>query len=171
MFQKSIHGFGLIGLLVGTTVGCAAASSADEQSSQAALSVGQAIGNPADEGSFQLYATPRATRDAHCDAFTALDLTHVGMQAGLIAELHEVVNGNCSIALLADPRTYRLILEKTECGSNVYRGSAAVDGTSRQITVTDHRSRYCRDFVPAEIVVEEGPLTGDKRALYSLDTP
>lgn len=42
-----------------------------------------------------------------------------------------------------------------------------VDGVSRSLRVTDHRSRVCRDRAPAPVVVEEESASGVIRTLYA----
>ena len=54
-----------------------------------------------------------------------------------------------------------------ECGSKIYKGSSSSD---RVVTVTDHRGRYCRDVVPAQIVVEEATAAARARTLLSEDS-
>jgi hypothetical protein len=145
--------------------GCAASSSEVTDASESRISVGQAIGNPDDEGTFRLYDSAEPQRDARCDVYTSLELTHLGMESGLVAQLHEAVDGGCRIALAADSREYRLVLDSTSCGSKIYKSTSG----DRQITITDHRARYCHDRLAAQVLVEEGPASGDKRTMYSLD--
>jgi hypothetical protein len=166
MFLCKIATFALAASTLAFGVGCAAAGTADESSTGSA---DLTLANPSDEGVFQLYGTPHPTRDAQCDVFTALDLTHEGARADLVAKLHEAVSGVCNVAVPDDAREYRLVLESVECGSKTYTGAATGGGALHRITLTDHRARYCRDAVPAQIVAVENVPGADARTLYSLD--
>src|SRR5690606_15065267 len=66
-------------------------------------------------------------------------------------------------------RFYRLRLDGTSCGSKIYKGQKRIAGKRRSITVTDHRTRMCRDLVPAQIIVEETDDSGDTHTKYSFD--
>lgn len=95
-------------------------------------------------GSFKLYGEPGVAPNPNCDVHTSLVL-------GPRAVLSEVVGGDCEIHVDPNERTYALHLDRTECGSRVYIGTSG----EREITLTDHRARICRDIPPAQIVVEE----------------
>lgn len=117
-------------------------------------------------GEFKLYAKARATPNPSCDVHTALTLTSA---RGARANLREVVDGSCEIYVDPDPREYRLYFAGTSCGSQIFRGRTLVAGKSREIKITDHRTRICRDIVPAQIIVEETDATGAEQRTYSLD--
>jgi predicted secreted protein len=53
------------------------------------------------------------------------------------------------------PRTYRLKLSGTDCGTNIYTGSVTRKGTRSEVTITDNRARKCRDLVRAKVIVDE----------------
>jgi len=117
-------------------------------------------------GSFKLYAEPGHVANPTCDIHTALELKSVG---GARATLREAVSGLCEIYVEPQPRTYRLRLEGTACGSKIYKGTKKVQGEIRNITITDHRARLCRDLQPAKIIVEETDKSGATRVRYSAD--
>ena len=171
MFLCKIAVFALAASTLAFGAGCAAAGGEDSTQAEAAqgedLKLPTPIANPDDEGTFQLYGTPHASPGAPCDVFTSLELTHEGARADLVADLHEAVTGVCKIAVPADARAYRLVLDSVECGSKTYTGTSP-DG-AHTVTLTDHRARYCRDAVPAEIVAVEHVPGAAARTLYSLD--
>ncbi len=115
-------------------------------------------------GEFKLYANPGVTPNPSCDPHTKLSL-----KAGA-AHLEEAVGGSCEIVAVPNPRDYALHLDHTDCGSNIFVGTTVKDGSEWSITITDHRTRMCRDIPPAEIVVEEtrGTATITK---FSSDVP
>lgn len=170
MFLCKIAAFTLAASTLVLGAGCAAAadSGADESSAQD-LKLPAQVANPDDEGTFRLYGSAHPARDAQCDVFTALDLAHDGGRAELVATLHSAVLGICKIAVPADAREYRLVLDSVECGSKTYTGTATVGGALHRITVTDHRARYCTDAVPAQIIAVENVPGAEARTLYSLD--
>jgi hypothetical protein len=117
-------------------------------------------------GTFKLYDEPRQEPSPFCDVHTVLELKNAG---GARAALHEKVSGMCKLAVFPDLREYRLRLDATACGSKIYKGSKRIDGKPRSITVTDHRSRTCKDLVPAKIIIEETDRFGAKQTKYSFD--
>lgn len=121
---------------------------------------------PIQNGTFKLYATPRFTPTPGCDVHTSLTLAKEG---GAHASLREVVGGFCEIYVDPQPREYRLKLDHTSCGSKIYKGKKKISGTVREITITDHRSRLCRDLTPAKIIVAETNSAGDVTTKYSFD--
>ena len=66
--------------------------------------------------------------------------------------------------VVPNARSYRLKLTGTPCGSKVYTGTRTSKGVKHTVTVTDHRTRTCKDIVPARIVISE-----DGVAKYSYD--
>jgi hypothetical protein len=169
MSFRSIVAFASVSLLLSFATGCAAEASSSEtgetsQTGEAALM------NPNDEGSFKLYDEGSAGPDASCDLHTVLELEHPSAYAPLQAMLHEALDGVCKIAVNADERAYTLKLDHVDCGSKIYKGTSLAGG-KRELTITDHRTRVCRDMVPAEIVVEETDLAARARTLFSYDTP
>jgi hypothetical protein len=103
-------------------------------------------------GDFKLYDEPRANPTPGCDVHTKLSLS---AQGGSKAKLEEAVDGFCEIAVFPNPRTYRLRLAGTGCGSKTYTGSVRKGGKQYKVEITDHRTRTCRDLVPAKIIVKE----------------
>lgn len=108
-------------------------------------------------GEFVLHAKPNHNADPKCDSFTDLSL-----KAGGRAELSDRLTGGCALVALYDPnpRAYTLRETQGSCGSKVFIGSRrvalgpATTGLAT-IKITDHRTRLCRDVVPAQIIVEE----------------
>jgi hypothetical protein len=154
-----------VGIALSTVaVGCAAAASDDAAaSSEAALTASIT------PGEFKLYAAPRTNPTPNCDVHTSLSLSNVA-GAGAQAMLDEVVAGTCEIYVERQLRGYELRLDDTSCGSKIYKGSALVNDKVRSITITDHRTRMCRDRVPARIIVEETDDAGAVQTRYSLDS-
>ncbi|MBX3219361.1 MAG: hypothetical protein KF795_02510 [Labilithrix sp.] len=117
-------------------------------------------------GAFKLYAQPNAAPNPSCDVHTSLTLTSKG---GARADLREAVDGFCEIYVAPSERAYRLRLAGTSCGSKIYKGKKRIGGKTREITITDHRTRLCRDLVPAKIIVDETDATGAVHTKYSFD--
>jgi hypothetical protein len=103
-------------------------------------------------GSFKLYGKAHATPNPSCDLHTKLELKAAFFST---ATLSEAVGGFCEIAAVPNPRTYRLRLTGTDCGSRLYAGSVKKQGKSFNIKITDHRTRLCENVIPAAIIVEE----------------
>ena len=157
-FLRTFASFVVTGLFVaGCAVDAAPEEEADEVSAEEALTV------RVQAGGFKLYAQPRATPNPMCDVHTALELHNRG---GAKAKLEEVVGGVCEIYVAPQPREYRLRFAGTSCGSKIYKGRKKVAGEWRDLTITDHRTRTCRDLVPAKIIVKEEAVTK-----YSYDGP
>jgi hypothetical protein len=157
-----------LSLFSSLVVGCAAAPADESESTEAALAA---------KSSFKLYADPDHVPNADCDVYTLLNLSapsHGGVRNPIpergivVAHFRDVSEGTCRIRLDAVPRSYRLVLEDTDCGSHVYRSEEVVEGQKRAVTITDHRTRTCRDLVPAQIIVEESD-EGGTHTLYSFD--
>jgi hypothetical protein len=111
------------------------------------------------EGTFKLYADADAVPSRHCDVYTKLELVNDrGAKAKLSEDLGE--GSLCRIAIFPNEREFRLRQTGTECGSKIYEGAhrvalgPATTGLAK-IKITDHRTRMCRDLVPAQIIVEE----------------
>jgi hypothetical protein len=145
-----------------TLAGCAvgATDASEVETTEDALRVRVAA------GSFKLYDQPGTIPDEFCDLHTTLELKNGPLG---LATLKGAVGGTCEIAVPDDARTYRLHSAGTSCGSKLYTGRTRVDGQWRSVRITDHRTRTCRDLVPARVIVEEtiaGAATGP---LYSAD--
>lgn len=117
-------------------------------------------------GTWKLYAEPRHQPNPGCDVHTSLTL---GNRYGARAELREALDGFCEIYVEPQERSYRLRLAGTSCGSKIYEGKKRIGGKLRTIKIVDHRTRMCRDLVPARIIVEETDRNGDVQTKYSFD--
>ena len=163
VFQSSI----LVSLLTlacasSSLTGCAAeAASDDVESSEAAL------GTIVAPGEFKLYDSPRANPTPTCDVHGVLVLSND--EDGAHASLAESVDGTCEIFVERRLRELSLTLAETSCGSKIFKGTTVVDDRIHTITITDHRSRLCRDLVPARIIVAEKDEDGAVRKRYSFD--
>jgi hypothetical protein len=149
MFSITSVSVAFLGVFAVFAVGCAAPSQEEAAGSESALV------KPEAEGSFKLYDEGAAQPDSECDVHTVLTFSHKRTDGMLRASLHEAVEGRCRLALDPDPREYRLVLDHTDCGSSVYKASSVARSAKREITITDHRGRTCRDMPAAQIVVEE----------------
>lgn len=129
------------------------------------VSEADAISAKVTPGTFRLYGQPGAQPNAGCDVHTNLVLAASSYST---AHLEEVVGGMCMIAVRPDPRTYRLRLDGTSCGTRVYKGSLTQNGARSEITITDNRARTCLDAIAARIVVEE-TRDGRTTTKYSYD--
>lgn len=112
-----------------------------------------------------LYAEPNYSPDANCDLHTQLTLD-AGAVSGKFAVVEEKVAGSCEIAVVANPRFYKLTTRSIGCGSLVHAGEMATNDGLNRIEIIDHRGRLCRDAVPARIIVKE-TQAGATTVLYS----
>ncbi|MBX3262510.1 MAG: hypothetical protein KF782_22710 [Labilithrix sp.] len=152
--------------LTAVAAGCGADAGADDEdtvSSEDAILASSIVG-----GTFKLYGEPNAAPNPHCDVHTALTLSGDG---GARAALREALDGLCEIYVAPQEREYRLRLAGTSCGSKIYKGKKRIAGKVREITITDHRTRVCRDLVPAKIIVAETDGAGALQTKYSFDGP
>lgn len=149
-----------------SAVGCAVDAGeedGDAVSSEDAILAGTAI----TPGTFKLYGQPHASPNATCDVHTSLTLS---TQGGARAKLSEALDGTCELYVAPQAREYRLRLDGSSCGSKIYKGKTRVGGKTREITITDHRTRFCRDLVPAKTIVDETDVTtGTSGTKYSFD--
>ena len=149
-------------------IACGGADS-DDVSDGDDVTEDEAVAARIEPGTWKLYHEPNATPNPSCDMHTKLTLSN---DRGSRAKLEEGLDGFCEIAVVPNPREYRLRLEGTSCGSKIYSGSVRKQGKQYKVKITDHRTRVCRDLVPAQIIVEEtvpgfpGPITMTQ---YSLD--
>ncbi|MBL8610568.1 MAG: hypothetical protein JNL38_24735 [Myxococcales bacterium] len=150
---KSLLALGLLSSLA--VVGCAA-DAGDDDVEDEGVSAEEALKTTVAPGEWKLYTEARVTPSAFCDIHTVLSLDN---DKGAHARLVEAVSGNCKIAVFPNQRAYRLKLSGTSCGSKIYTGSRRADGKRHTITVTDHRTRTCKDIVPARIIVQEDGVT------------
>lgn len=148
-------------------VACGGADSVSEEDGVDEVSEAEAISAKITPGEFKLYAEPNAAPSPSCDPHTKLELKAARFST---ASLREAVGGFCEIAVIPNPRTYRLRQTGNSCGSRTFAGSVTRAGKRSEITITDHRKRTCRDIVPAKIIVEEkrGGVTVTK---YSSNAP
>lgn len=148
----------LLGIsLVGCAVDAQGPEQDDEASSEDALRVGLT------PGKFLLHEEPSHASDPTCDFYVDLELTSNGR-----AELANRLTGSCTLVALVHPRdrAYSLRQTGTSCGSKIYSGARRVQlGASKtgiaRITITDHRTRRCKDIQPAVLEVEETTPTVD----------
>ncbi len=157
-------------LFLSTIAACAVATAPVEDSTTSAEAL--------TSETFKLYSDVEPDPSGRCDIYTVLTLSSgragdvkdpFARGAVLRAHLFNEVVGYCKVHIDPDPRDYALLFGGNECGSTVYSASMTLDGTARDITVTDHRKRVCKDIVPARIVVEEREESGDVRTFHSFD--
>lgn len=129
--------------------GCAVQGEDGEAEGASAVALGERVA----PGVFKLYGDPGYEASTWCDVHTVLELTNDAR--GAIARLHETVRGYCEIHVVPNERTYRLELAGDDCGSQIFKGKTTQNGLALDVEVIDHRSRICRDDVPAQIIVEE----------------
>jgi hypothetical protein len=156
-----------VALLFSTAFGCALSSVPSEETSSTAPA--------AMTESFKLYDDLESA-GGRCDVHTVLTLSsrdtgevRDAFERGTIlyAHLHNEASGDCALRLDPDPRDYALLFDGDECGSLVYKASETRDGRAREMTLTDHRGRLCKDYRPAKLVVEETSPSGEIRTLSS----
>lgn len=156
----SLSHFAFVGALflsLSPLVGCAADTTEETASSTAAIT-GEEFRLDED-----VFPEPNS---GTCDVYTKMTLD---LSEGYVA-LEEKMEGECKIAVDPNPRTYHLQLTGTPCGSRVYEAHVTTNGEARDLTLTDHRTRLCRDLVPARIIVDEANRDGSGfRTLYSFD--
>lgn len=151
-------------LAVPVAVGCSAQTEEDEATSADDLVAPM----PITAGKFDMYRTPHFAPESNCVVTTKLSLQ------GSTAHLEEAFNGPCEmeIAVVPNARDYRLRRTGTSCGSSVYTASFRKGVETWSIKLTDHRTRICRDVIPAKIVFTEthdGPLGPIEITQYSND--
>lgn len=141
-------------------------SSGDESDD---VSVDEANAAKVTPGTFKLYSQPRATPNAGCDVHTRLTFEAAYYST---AKIEEALSGFCELYVEPNPRTYRLRLAGTDCGTRIYAGSVTKKGQKYAVKITDNRTRLCENVVAAAVIVEEtvpgfpGAITTTK---YSLD--
>jgi hypothetical protein len=167
MMLSRLATFG-VALFLSTSFGCAFSSAPNEETSSSAAA--------ATTESFKLYDDLESAGGGRCDIYTVLTLSTKGtsevkapFEPGTIlyAHLENAAAGDCKLRLDPDPRDYGLLFDGEECGSTVYRASETREGAAREMTLTDHRGRVCKDYKPAKIVVEETSRSGVIRTLSS----
>jgi len=133
-------------------VACSVDGGADDTADGEDVSSDEANAARVTPGQFKLYDQPRITPNASCDRHTKLALSADG---GSKAHLEDAVDGICTIVPSPNPRDYRLRDAGVVCGSRIFTGSYRKGGQRYAVKITDHRTRTCRDLVPAQIIVEE----------------
>lgn len=104
---------------------------------------------------------------SHCAIRTKLTLDQTEL-LGPVARLENYVEGFCEIAVDPNVRFYELTASLDECHSTVLTGKIRVKGeVSSEITITDHRTRTCRD-VPIATIITEETTEASTEVLYSL---
>jgi hypothetical protein len=144
--------------------GCAADTSDVAEGEETEATEDQLVKARVEAGTFKLYADADAVPNRGCDVHTQLDLVN---DRGARAKLHERLGQGslCRLAVFPNEREFRLHQAGTSCGSKIYKGTRRQNGKTLRITVTDHRTRMCRDLVPAQVIVEET----DQPTKYSYD--
>lgn len=149
---------------------CAATSSDDDASSDA-VNEDEIVGAKVE--TFRLYGEPNAKPSAFCDMHTRLDLK-TASNGNRYATLSEALSPGsaCEIAVIPNPRTYRLKKTSDSCGSTIYSATARTKDGAWALELTDHRGRICEDLVPAQIITKETKPGVDHPVVsYSLDRP
>lgn len=143
--------------------GCAADTS-DVADENVEASEDELAGARIEKGTFKLYADADAVPSRHCDVYTKLDVYNYGGAKAKLSE--DLAPGSlCRLAVFPNEREFRLNQTGTSCGSKIFKGTRRHNGKTLKITITDHRTRVCRDLVPAQIIVEET----DQPTKYSYD--
>lgn len=118
-------------------------------------------------GEFKLYMEPHAQPNPSCDPHTRLVLSDSG---GSKAHLEEALDGFCEIAVMPNPRDYKLRAAGQDCGSRIFTGSFRKNGEKHSIKIIDNRTRLCENVVAGAIEVEETTPRG-RVMKYSFDGP
>jgi hypothetical protein len=118
-------------------------------------------------GSFDLYSQPGHV-SSDCNLGTGLILDR-GRLLGDIAVFEDFVKGTCKVAVRPNTRFSKLTFVRASCGSRIYEGGFVTAEGYVQVTITDHRTRLCKDIVPAKIVVTFQTYEGKVQTLYSQD--
>lgn len=114
---------------------------------------------------------PQSTAGSATPADAREPPVHGGIVAGSFAldngGILTLANGLAAPeARIVDPlgeRLYDLTEKRPECGSRHYAGTS--QGVAAH--VIDHRTRVCKDLVPAKVIVVETLPDGSERTLYS----
>lgn len=145
-------------LLAAATASLTAACSADtsdpagDENDSDDVTVDEANAAKVGPGSFKLYSQPHASPNPNCDVHTRLTLAAATYST---AKLEEGLEGFCEIFVEPNPRTYRLRLAGTDCGTRIYAGSVTKKGKKYSVKITDNRTRLCENVVAAAVIVEE----------------
>ncbi len=86
----------------------------------------------------------------HCSVYRELVLDEAEMTRSF-ALMSNRLQGFCEIFVLPDETYYNLQYKSTSCGSHNYEGKRITSQGVEKITITDHRTRVCRDL-PAGLI-------------------
>lgn len=86
----------------------------------------------------------------HCSVYRELVLDEAEMTRSF-ALMSNRLQGSCQIVIHPDETYYRLQYKSTSCGSHDYEGKRITSQGVEKITITDHRTRVCRDL-PAGLI-------------------
>lgn len=151
--MKSLFFASAVALLsVGSLAGCAADATVDQDGDVDANEEALSAKTRVTAGQFRLYNDANHTVNPSCDLFTTLELKN---EPNAKAVLGQGLDGFCEIAVSAETRTFSIRLESESCGSKVYVGSAGRGSKKSTVRITDHRTRVCRDIVPARVILEQ----------------
>ena len=117
-----------------------------------------------------ILSEPGHVPSPNCDVFTKLTLDK-GQMIGPFSLLEDGVSGFCEIYVFPNERIHHLHLKGIGCGSGYYEGQRITERGLEKITITDHRTRICRDLPPAQIIVTIESPNGQKRTLYGKRGP
>jgi hypothetical protein len=120
-------------------------------------------------GSFDLFSEPGHV-SSDCNLGTGLILDR-GRLLGDVAVFEDFVKGTCKVGVRPNTRFSKLSFVRANCGSRIYEGGFLTAEGYVQVTITDHRTRLCKDIVPAKIIVTFQTYEGKAQTLYSQDTP
>jgi hypothetical protein len=118
-------------------------------------------------GSFDLYSEPGHV-SSDCNLGTGLILDR-GRLLGDVAVFEDFVKGTCKVAVRPNTRFSKLTFVRSNCGSRIYEGGFVTAEGYVQVNITDHRTRLCKDLVPAKIIVTFQSNEGKVQTLYSQD--
>jgi|GEM_PF-2869502 len=122
---------------------------------------------PFQSGTFDLYSEPSYVSTS-CNLGTGLILDR-GKLLGEVALFEDFVKGTCKVGVRPNTRFTKLTFLSSNCGSRIYQGGFFTAEGFVQATITDHRSRRCKDLVLAKIIVTFQPYEGPAINLYSQD--
>ncbi|MBC87441.1 MAG: hypothetical protein CL677_09725 [Bdellovibrionaceae bacterium] len=118
-------------------------------------------------GQFDMLSQPEFMhRPGGCDVGQKLVLTNTD-RVGPLALIKNHVYGLCEVYANPDERYVELQIGQAGCGSKLYTGShAGPDGTIN-IEIIDHRTRLCRDLVPAAVIMNITYPNREAETLYA----
>lgn len=161
----------LLALSASALVAGCAATADDDSAPSDSVSEEEIVGAKVE--TFRMYGEPNAKPSAFCDMHTRLDLKTASNGNRYATLSEELSPGSaCEIAVIPNPRTYRLKKTSDSCGSSIYSAAARTKDGAWALELTDHRGRTCKDLVPAQIISKETKPGVDHPVLsYSLDLP